>query len=773
MQWSLHGLIVGVMVLWLAVTQLCHAQCQPEWLPGDGIPGVNGAVNAMTTWDPDGSGPLGEWLIVGGEFTFAGDTSASNIAAWDGGSWHSLDVGVNGIVRALLVHQGELLVGGEFTSAGGVSTSRVAKWDGTRWHALGSGVAGPGVYAIAEYDGSLIVGGDFRLAGGAEASNIAMWDGLGWRSLGSGTDGVVRALSVYHGELVAGGNFWTAGGTTARGIAKWDGHQWEGLQNGVGGIVYAMTSYQGDLVVSGQFVSASGVVAVHIARWNGNQWRTIGESVNGLAATVLLALLGVGDDLIVGGNFQTDVGGIAFHVARWDGNRWRTMGNGFNERVRSLAFYDGDVVAGGLFDSAGLFGDRIYGGLGFWNGETWESKAPGFDHAVSALHEHNGDLIAGGWFTMAGGVAAARIARWDGVEWHALAHEVSGGVPGVALTPFVRALETYNGDLIAGGRFVTIDGIPAASVARWDGERWQALADGLTQGVYSTQVSVMHEYNGHLYVAGSFTMAGGQPAAGFARWDGHAWHAVDSGATGSIAAITQVESDLVIGAQSPRSIMRWNGVEWRPIVPDPNPLYTLSLLTHGKDLIAGGRFYYGAVPITFGATRWDGAHWTIIGGTTIATGLPPDVRGMIVYRDEIVATGSFVGPTGEDASRMARWDGERWRRMEGGLRGSRPGGSPYGQTLTLFGDDLVVGGSFYTAGDQVSAFVARWGCACYADCDQASGAGVLDIFDYLCFGNQFDAGQAYACDCDLSTGPGVCDVFDFLCFSSRFAQGCQ
>jgi len=61
---------------------------------------------------------------------------------------------------------------------------------------------------------------------------------------------------------------------------------------------------------------------------------------------------------------------------------------------------------------------------------------------------------------------------------------------------------------------------------------------------------------------------------------------------------------------------------------------------------------------------------------------------------------------------------------------------------------------------------------CYADCDQSTGPGVLDVFDFLCFQNSFVAGNPYACDCDTSTGPGVCDVFDFLCFQNAFVAGC-
>ena len=64
------------------------------------------------------------------------------------------------------------------------------------------------------------------------------------------------------------------------------------------------------------------------------------------------------------------------------------------------------------------------------------------------------------------------------------------------------------------------------------------------------------------------------------------------------------------------------------------------------------------------------------------------------------------------------------------------------------------------------------GESCYADCDQSTGPGILDLFDFLCFQNSFVNGEPYACDCDTSTGNGVCDLFDFLCFQNAFVGGC-
>ncbi|MBX3377256.1 MAG: hypothetical protein KF678_09680 [Phycisphaeraceae bacterium] len=90
--------------------------------------GVSGTICALTTFDPDGPGPLPEYLIAGGLFSFAGGVPASRIAAWDGTSWTALGSGVNGEVLSLCVYQNQLYVGGYFTLAGGQASPFLARW---------------------------------------------------------------------------------------------------------------------------------------------------------------------------------------------------------------------------------------------------------------------------------------------------------------------------------------------------------------------------------------------------------------------------------------------------------------------------------------------------------------------------------------------------------------------------------------------------------------------------------------------------------------------
>ena len=178
-------LVVVALVLG-AAGGIAWADCTPEWLygPGQGLPGTDGRVSATAMWDPDGPGPEPEQLVVGGEFTIAGDVIAHHIARWDGTNWQPLGTGMNDHVLALTVYNGELIAGGQFSTAGGVSAHGIARWSGTSWQPLGTGVNGT-VRALAVYNGVVIAGGLFSTAGGVSAICIACWDGTTWQTLGT------------------------------------------------------------------------------------------------------------------------------------------------------------------------------------------------------------------------------------------------------------------------------------------------------------------------------------------------------------------------------------------------------------------------------------------------------------------------------------------------------------------------------------------------------------------------------------------------------------
>ena len=106
---------------------------------------------------------------------------------------------MNGSVTALAVAaNGDILAGGNFTTAGDVSASRIARWSGSSWSALGSGLNGSVNTLAVDSSGNVYAGGSFTQAGGASANYVARWDGAAWGALGTGMDSTVYALSLIH-----------------------------------------------------------------------------------------------------------------------------------------------------------------------------------------------------------------------------------------------------------------------------------------------------------------------------------------------------------------------------------------------------------------------------------------------------------------------------------------------------------------------------------------------------------------------------------------------
>ena len=170
--------------------------------------GFNDSVYSLTTWDPDGSGPLNDHLVAGGFFASAGAAVIVNrIARWDGAAWQAMGAGLDGSVEALTTWDPDgpgplpaaLVAGGPFTTSGGAPVKRIAMWDGVAWQPLGSGCDDGTVFALTTFDpdgtgpaiAQLVAGGSFGASGGVAVNHIARWDGSTWSAFGSGTNSTV------------------------------------------------------------------------------------------------------------------------------------------------------------------------------------------------------------------------------------------------------------------------------------------------------------------------------------------------------------------------------------------------------------------------------------------------------------------------------------------------------------------------------------------------------------------------------------------------------
>lgn len=269
--------------------------------------------------------------------------------------------GVVGGVRLLLGVPADPYLGGPalyatgyFTEADGQPANHIARWDPVTatWSAVGEGLPEPRAMAI--FNDELYVGTE----GGRRPlpkQYLARWDGSEW-SVFAEVDGGVQDMAVVDGKLYVGGNFETVDDLTVNGIAAFDGASWSDLTGGLtrqdknkrvaGDIArhgMVVSEDGSSLYVSGDFDQAGSVPANCVAAWNGTAWSALGGGVDS------------GGPLAVGGGrlytgFFYGRRPTTWEVWEWNGAAWSRVGGTQEGYLRSLAFFNGSVHVGGLFD---------------------------------------------------------------------------------------------------------------------------------------------------------------------------------------------------------------------------------------------------------------------------------------------------------------------------------------------------------------------------------------------------------------------------------------
>ena len=332
---------------------------------------------------------------------------------------------------------------------------------------------------------------------------------------------------------------------------------------------------------------------------------------------------------------------------------WSGLSYGMNHWVHALTVYNGELIAGGEFTNAGGVPANY---IAKWNGISWSALGSGTNAEVDALTVFNGELIAGGRFTNAGGVDVNFIAKWNGTSWD----DELGGVGSI-----VAALTVYDNRVIAGGYFTEADGTPAHYIAKRVSGGWQEMGGGM--GGSQGQVMALGHYGGDLIAAGFFTTAGGQSANHIAKWNGTSWSPLGSGISNIVYSLAEYNGELIAGGLflsaggvSAKSIAKWNGSTWAPL------------------------------------------------GIGITGSIYQYVFGLAVLNNELYAGGLYETAGGVVANGIAKWNGSIWSALGSGLYYG--GSNAYGAfAVNTYGNDLIVGGLFTTAGDVGVAHIAKYG----------------------------------------------------------------
>ncbi len=697
-------LVFGTLLLSSPVA--AHAGDGP-WLPGHGypLPGIDELVRAVVVYEGD--------LIAGGEFGTAGNQETGGIARFDGTTWQPLGGRFPGYVYALAVYHGKLYAAGLFRQAVGCAARNIACWDGAQWYPLGPGLTSMDetdiAFTLTVHEDRLIVGGCFDEAGGEPAANIAAFDEETWTAIGPGVPREVVSVASYGGNLIAGGRQF---------LRRWDGSSWAPLIADPNYYIYALGLHDGDLIAGGTFTQIGGVTAARIARWNGTGWFPMSAGFDNSVA----AILSRNGELVVGGNFAASGSEPTRHLARWTGSSWIEHAGGADDMVWALTEYAAGLAAGGSFRHAGPV---LAGHVALLQGDQWSALGPageqGVDGFVQALATYHEELIAVGSFQFAGQVQARGKARWNGSTWLPMGGE--------ALPGWIHALAVYEDLLIAGGSLNRAGGEPARNLACWNGTTWAPFTAGADQ----TVICLLDTPIG-LIAGGRFREIGGVDALHIARWDGSAWHPLGAG-------LVQEDSygqDLAMvrslawndgllyaagrfvkaGGVSAFNIASWNGTSWSPVGPgipyDPYIGISVNALAFFQgELYAGGDFYQAFGAPGDNIVRFDGSTWTEPGD-----GADWPIETLRSFDGELYAGGQFTMIGSIPASRIARWTGSQWYALDSGVDRTE---DVRVTALESWGGDLIAAGEFRRAGGIPSWYLAHW-AGSIAGADGPAGA---------------------------------------------------
>jgi hypothetical protein len=193
----------------------------------------------------------------------------------------------------------------------------------------------------------------------------------------------------------------------------------------------------------------------------------------------------------------------------------------FRGAVRTMTWFRDELWVAGVFELTGADGEPIEG-LAVLGEEGWKAPPGGQARGtgVFELTASGDELLVGGSFWEIGGALADNAAVWDGAGWTPL------DLPNAT----VLALERDSaGELFAGGLMSVEGSYEVGGVARWDGAGWASVGGGLANSTFRGVVADLALHQDQMYVAGCFSRAGDTPAAGLARWTGQGWEALDDG----------------------------------------------------------------------------------------------------------------------------------------------------------------------------------------------------------------------------------------------------
>ena len=463
---------------------------------------------------------------------------------------------------------------------------------------------------------------------------------------------------------------------------------------------------------------------VRIARWDGASWRRMGDGVDAEVHAIAV----VGGDVYVGGEFSTAGGTPAARLARWDGTDWSEVAGGVSHSqswapvaVRALASDGSKLYVAGIFDSVGSGAGSVaangFAALDLASG-AWESFDGGLHWAADpgegrALALVGGRLYVGGSFDRAGSVSTASLAALDLAtgNWQGFGAGLRNG--DFTGTVDALAVDQTTGTIYVGGRFTTADEVATSGVATLTGDEFGTLGAFTYYGEPGgANITAIAYAGGRLYAAGVFTTVGEIEAQHWVSHDGTGW-SVPAPVDNEVTALAAYRDGVVVtGTFTASDLLRlphaaiWTGIRWQTFGqgvghdPTSSP-HVYALVATETGVYAGGYFDQAGPVRVASVAQWRDDAWHDLAGGVQSPHVLGEVFAMLAVGSDLYVTGQFETAGGVAAANIARWDGEQWHALGGGVQG-------IGYALTMLGGRLYVGGGFFLAGDVRVSNVAAW-----------------------------------------------------------------
>jgi len=361
------------------------------------------------------------------------------------------------------------------------------------------------------------------------------------------------------------------------------------------------------------------------------------------------------------------------------------------------------------------------------------------------------------------GVSESQFSVLDGFRWTALIgmHRL-GDLPGGTVTSLPQGISS-DGAVVVGD---------SQSAIGFEAYVWTPgtglFSIGTLVGGSGEGVAIAVSGNGAV-VGGSVNMPNGDKQA-FVWTAGSGMRGLESLPGATRAGITGLSHDGRVGCGTSISSLGFEAVLWienagfMRIGDLPGGI----LQSTGTDISGDGRVIVGTSVSSRGteAYRWTAltgmAGLGDVSGGTFSSG----ARGVSQDGWRIVGQGND-----ENGAAAFLWDPiQGTRSLRNVLKdyGFDLPGWTFGSANDISADGRTIVGSARNPAGDPEGFLARIPPFCYADCDQSTAVGTLDLQDFLCYQQRFLTADLYS-DCNQD---GSHDIFDFLCFQDHFFEGC-